>query len=400
MATKQKFNQKTAAIAQRYESIALVLQGGGALGAYQAGVYEALIGTGYQLDWIAGVSIGAVNAALIAGNPPERRLQRLQEFWQLVSSDFSFLSDNNNSLLKPIDLTQEMSVDSHGIFNRFSALWAASFGIAGFYKPRIPPAYMQTPGTIAALSIYDSSPLRATLERLVDFDLINSKKVRLSVGAVNVRTGNSIYFDNHECRIGPEHIMASGALPPAFPPIIIEGEAYWDGGTVSNTPLQYVLDKRPKKSLLVLQVDLFSARGEMPTTLENVYQRQKDILYSSRTRYNSNMAEELANTRAAICDLLKKLPANLKQDPSVQALREALHTTPTDIVHLIYRQAAYEQESKDYEFSRLSVLEHWQAGQKDLCDTIHHPEWLESLGLEEGITQYDLTRHAPTISIK
>jgi NTE family protein len=242
--------------------------------------------------------------------------------------------------------------------------------------------------------VYDPAPLRATLERMVDFDLINSKKVRLSVGAVNVRTGNSECFDNFDRVIGPEHIMASGAMPPAFPPVEIDGEPYWDGGIVSNTPLQYVLDVRPKDKLLVFQVDLFSARGKMPTNLAEVQQRQKDILYSSRTRYSSNMAAALANTSKAVRDLLLKLPKHLKDDPAVVQLTEAMRDAPTDIVHLIYRQAAYELESKDYEFSRASVLEHWRAGQLDLRDTLEHPEWLKSSGLDDGVTQYDLTRHS------
>jgi NTE family protein len=242
-------------------------------------------------------------------------------------------------------------------------------------------------------SNYDTAPLRATLERLIDFDLINSKKVRLFMGAVNVRTGNSEYFDNFGRLIGPEHVMASGALPPAFAPVVIDGEAYWDGGILSNTPLQYVLDMRAKESLLVLQVDLFNARGELPVNIAGVQQRQKDILYSSRTRYTSNMAAEIVNTRKAMRDLLMKLPQHLKDDAAVRDLVESLRSAPADVVHLIYRQASYELESKDYEFSRASVLEHWQAGQRDMRDTITHPEWLKSSGLDDGVTQYDLTRH-------
>jgi NTE family protein len=384
-------NNATSGVTGPHDCVALVLQGGGALGAYQAGVYEELASTRYQPDWVAGVSIGAINAALIAGNPPERRVERLSEFWHLVSSGMGPLSDHLPAqeyvaMLPGIEKPR-------GAFNQFSALWSAMLGIPGFYQPRVPPAILQPDGSAAALSLYDTSPLRATIERLVDFKLINSKKVRLSMGAVNVRSGNSEYFDNFDRVIGPEHVMASGALPPAFPPVMIDGEAYWDGGLVSNTPLQYVLDMRSKNSLLVFQVDLFSARGAMPLNLAGVQQRQKDILYSSRTRYGSNMAAEIANTRKAIGDLLTKLPKDLKNIASVRQLAAALRAEPTDIVHLIYRQASYELESKDYEFSRASVLEHWQAGQRDLRDTTLHPEWLKSSGLDEGVTQYDLTRH-------
>ena len=386
-----KANKATSGISKRHDLIALVLQGGGALGAYQAGVYEELANTAYQPDWIAGVSIGAINAALIAGNPPARRIERLSAFWHLVSSGMG-PSPDKLSATPWLKAYSEMA-KPRGAFNQFSALWSAMLGIPGFYNPRIPPAMLQPEGSPAALSIYDTAPLRATLEELIDFDLINSKKVRLSVGAVNVRTGNSEYFDNFDRIIGPEHIMASGALPPAFAPVEIDGQAYWDGGIVSNTPLQYVLDMRGKKSLLALQVDLFNARGEMPVNLAGVQQRQKDILYSSRTRYNSNMVAEIANTRNAIRDLLMKLPKNLKDDATVRQLTEAIHVAPADIVHLIYRQASYELESKDYEFSRVSVLEHWQAGERDMRDTVTHPEWLKSSGLDDGVTQYDLTKH-------
>jgi len=352
-----------ARIARRHDRIVLVLQGGGALGAYQAGVYEELCSTRYQPDWIAGVSIGAINAALIAGNPPQRRVERLSEFWHLVSSGMGPLA---NAFPAPGFLNTTGLEQPRSAFNQFSALWSAMLGIPGFYKPRIPPAVLQPDGTPGALGIYDTAPLRQTLEKLVDFDLVNSRKVRLSVGAVDVCSGNSEYFDNFDRVIGPEHIMASGALPPAFPPVTIDGRAYWDGGIVSNTPLQYVLDTRGKDSLLALQVDLFNARGKLPTNLAGVQQRQKDILYSSRTRYNSNKATELARSR---------------------------NGPPADIVHLIYRQASWELESKDYEFSRASVLEHWKAGARDLRDTIEHPDWLKSSGDKDGITQYDLTRH-------
>ncbi|CAN5508284.1 patatin-like phospholipase family protein [soil metagenome] len=379
-----------AGMARHHHSVALVLQGGGALGAYQAGVYEELASTQWQPDWIAGVSIGAINAALIAGNLPERRIERLTEFWHLVSSGMGPLA---NTAFKP-GLGDLAAHHPRSAFNQFSALWSSMLGIPGFYQPRFPPAAMQLDGSPGALSIYDSTPLKGTLERLIDFDLINSKKVRLSMGAVNVRTGNSEYFDNFNHVIGPEHIMASGALPPAFAPVMIDGEAYWDGGIVSNTPLQYVLDMRVKKSLLVLQVDLFSARGEIPVNLAGAQQRQKDILYSSRTRFNSTMAAEIANTRKEMSQLMAMLPDELKKLEFVRHLGDTLRTAPTDIVQLIYRQASWELESKDYEFSRASVLEHWQAGQRDMRDTVRHPDWLKSSGLDDGITQYDLIRHS------
>jgi len=379
---------------RRHDCVALVLQGGGALGAYQAGVYEELARTGPPPDWIAGVSIGAINGALIAGNVPGKRVERLSEFWHLVSSGMGGLPATAFTA-NPVAEALARLPQPRSAFNQLSALWAAAAGIPGFFRPRFPPAWLCADGTPDALSVYDTSLLRATLERLVDFDLINSRKVRLSVGAVNVRSGNSQYFDNFDGVVmGPEHIMASGAMPPGFPPVTIDGEAYWDGGIVSNTPLQYVLDTRGKDSLLVFQIDLFSARGRLPPNLAGVQQRQKEILYSSRTRFNSNMAAAIANQRRAIHDVLETLRGELRDAPAVRQLRESLRTVPADVVHLIYRKAAYELESMDYEFSRASVLEHWQAGQRDMRDTATHPDWLKHSGTEAGITQYDLTRHS------
>jgi NTE family protein len=206
----------------------LVLQGGGALGSYQGGVYEGLAEADFRPDWIAGISIGAINAAIIAGNAPENRLARLREFWETASATVPFTLPLPDSTVRTV-------------FNEAAAAWTAAVGVAGFFRPRLPPAMFYPPGSPEALSYYDTAPLRATLERLVDFDRINAKEVRLSLGAVNVRSGQLVYFDNKHQTIGPEHVMASGALPPGFPPIEIEGEHYWDGGVVSNTPLQYVM---------------------------------------------------------------------------------------------------------------------------------------------------------------
>lgn len=392
-------NQKSTGISRKHDHIALVLQGGGALGAYQAGAYEELSSTAYQPDWVVGISIGAINAALIAGNLPERRVERLLEFWHLVSSGMHLLADTM-SVSSWIKTATELT-EPRTAFNRFSAWQSAMLGIPGFYQPRVPSPAFQPDGTPGALSVYDTTPLRATLERLIDFDLINSKQVRLSLGAVNVSTGNSIYFDNNDRRIGPEHVMASGALPPAFAPVMIDGEAYWDGGILSNTPLQYVQDMRDDdESVLAFQVDLFNARGTVPVNFEEVLKRQKDILYSSRTRYTSNMVIELENTRKAIRDLIGKLPKHLLDDPEVVHLDDFARSAPFDVVQLIYRQGPYELESKDYEFSRVSVLEHWDAGRRDLRDTLVHQDWLKCTGKDKGAMQYDLTRHSRPIRAK
>jgi NTE family protein len=358
----------------------LVLQGGGALGAYQAGVYEALIESDSKLDWVAGVSIGAINAALIAGNAPEVRVDRLREFWRQVSSGPA----------------QNMAWPwgDRAVFNQWSAASAAMVGVPGFFRPRADPTLFLG-GAAPLLSYYDTSPLKSTLERLVDFDRINHRQMRLSVGAVNVRSGNSIYFDNTVQPIAVEHIMASGALPPGFPPVHIDGEDYWDGGILSNTPLQYVLDSCHRAHpLLILQVDLFSARGAMPRTLSEVVERQKDISYSSRTRMNTDALSANVNLQQALADLIAKVPARLRDDPLVAALGLQMKHEPIDIVHLIYRDKPYELDSKDYEFSRAMVEEHWEAGARDMRSTISHPEWLRSAAAN-GVTTFDLEEPGP-----
>jgi NTE family protein len=358
---------------------ALVLQGGGALGAYQAGVYAALSETSLQPHWIAGVSIGAINAALIAGNAPEHRVDKLREFWHLVSSG-------------PSQRLPSWMGD-RATQNQWSATMASLVGIPGFFEPRYSPALLMG-GAAPLLSYYDTSALKTTLERLVDFDRINHCEARFSVGAVNVRTGNSVYFDNTRQRIGPEHIMASGALPPGFAPISIDGDDYWDGGIVSNTPLQYVLDMHPRSEpLVVLQVDLFNARGEMPRTMAGVLERQKDITYSSRTRMNTDALAANMNLQQAIADLITKLPAHLRKDPSVLAVQSQLTHEPIDIFHLIYRDKPYELESKDYEFSRAAVEEHWESGARDMRVTLAHPETLRADATVNGVTTFDLGEH-------
>jgi NTE family protein len=359
---------------------ALVLQGGGALGAYQAGVYEALIDSDKQLDWVAGVSIGAINAAIIAGNAPAHRVAKLAEFWQLVSSGPG----------QSVPVTW----GDRAAMNQWSAASAMWMGIPGFFKPRLDLSLMLG-GAAPLLSYYDTSPLKSTLERLVDFDRINSGETRLSVGAVDVRSGNSIYFDNTTCKIRVEHIMASGALPPGFPPVHIDGQDYWDGGILSNTPLQYVLDTHGRtRRLLVLQVDLFPARGAMPRTLSEVWERQKDIMYSSRTRMNTDAVAANLNLQQALADLINKLPPALRKDRAVERLQAHMKHQPIDIVHMIYRDKPYELDTKDYEFSRAMVTEHWGAGKRDMLNTIAHPEWLQR-ATAGGVTTYDLAEPGP-----
>ena len=361
----------------------LVLQGGGALGSYQAGAYQALCHFDFEPEWVAGISIGAINAAIIAGNAPEKRVGRLKEFWEQVSP--------------PLPWNPTASGDrGRSLFNETSAAMVATFGVPGFFQPRFPPAPLWPQGSPQALSYYDTTPLRATLERLVDFDRINDLKTRLSVGAVSVTTGNFRYFDNFEFKklgkkIGPEHIMASGALPPGFPAIEIEGEHFWDGGIASNTPLDYVLDEDIANDLLIFQVDLFSARGPMPVSLLEAAEREKDIRFSSRTRMNTDKNKQVHNARRALRDLIGKLPEDLKNDPSVEILCKAAKENTVTVVHLIYRSKNYESSSKDYDFSHVGMVEHWGAGVRDVHLSMRHKDWLERPQSDETMVTYDLT---------
>jgi NTE family protein len=371
-------------VAYSEEKEVLVLQGGGALGAYQAGAYEALMEAGHVPSWVAGTSIGAINGAIIAGNQPDRRVAQLRAFWERVSSRllaWPFASDDN----------------ARRIFNETSAALSVAGGVPGFFEPRIPPAVVMPQGTTAAISVYDTEPLRETLLELIDFELLNSGSVRLSVGAVQVLTGNMQYFDSAFQTIGPEHVMASGALPPGFPPIEIDGKPYWDGGLVSNTPLEYVLERGgPREDMCLFQIDLFSAKGRQPETLFEVAQREKEIRYSSRTRLNTDYFRELQAIRRAIRQLRANVPKELRDNPDWQFLDSVSCGAAITIVLLIHRRAAYWTQSSDYEFSRYTIDEHWEAGRADVKRTLRDPAWKNRRRPEEGVLVLDLTRDFDT----
>jgi NTE family protein len=372
-----------------FECIALLLQGGGALGAYQAGVYEALSEANLAPDWVAGISIGAVNAALIAGNPPNTRVAKLREFWKLITAGGPWNGPAQFALAR----SATRGEFTRGLLNQLSAGTALIGGAAGFFAPRVPSAWLQAPGSLEATSYYDTAPLRATLERLVDFDRINAGEMRFSIGAVNVTTGNFLYFDNTTHTIGPEHVMASGALPPGFSAVEIEGELYWDGGLVSNTPLQWVLETEPRRDTLAFQVDLWSARGPMPRTMLEVTTRQKEIQYSSRTRNNSDRFKYTQRLRNALASLLEKLPDELRESPELAILKPLAQAKAYNLIQLIYRAKRYEGDSKDYEFSRLSMEDHWRAGYHDTVRTLRHREVLERPDNHDGVMTFDLAQN-------
>lgn len=356
----------------------LVLQGGGALGSYQAGAYAALHDAGYEPEWLAGISIGSINAAIIAGNPREKRIERLRQFWETVSS----------GLKAPALLPGEFG---RKWFNESSAFFASMMGVDGFFTPNFPLSLLNPFRPTSIVSYYDSSPLRNTLLELVDFDYLNSGKTRFSAGAVNVRTGNFIYFDSKELTITPEHIMASGALPPGLPAVEIDGELYWDGGLVSNTPLQHVMDNVGRKEdTCIFQVDLYCAEGEAPTNLLDVAERESDIRYSSRTRMNTSVFKKSQTMKRAAQNLLERLPAEFHDDADYKKLKEWSCESAVTIVHLINRRKVLQSSSKDYEFSRVSMEERWNDGMSDALHTLNHPKWKNRETPKSGIKIFDL----------
>ena len=345
------------------KKVALVLQGGGALGSYQAGVYEALASSDYKPDWVAGISIGAINAALIAGNSPETRVEKLREFWRTITTPAIWpvrISDLVNGAGLPFDLGK-----------RISAVHALMFGQSNFFAPRKPTDWWfgHTP-----TSYYDTSSLKSTLERLVDFDRINSREIRFSVGAVNVRTGNFAYFDNAEIEIRTEHVLASGALPPGFPSVEIDGEYYSDGGLVSNTPLQYVIEYYPRRSHLVFQVDLFPGRAP---------------------RAGTDTLRQLHDLRHSINMLWERLPDDLRTGPEAALLNEFRCVTTMDIVQVIYRPEHALGQSKDYEFDRPTMESRWAQGLSDAQETITAAPWLEPMPPELGARTFDVRAKGP-----
>ena len=364
---------------ERCGRIALVLQGGGALGAYQAGVYQGLHEAGVEPDWVSGVSIGGINAAIIAGNPPRRRLERLRTFWETITERKVWHYTPDGDVFRMAR-------------NTASSWLTIMMGQPGFFKPHQTSPWLSLSGAHTATSYYDNAPLRETLEDLTDFSLINEKAVHLSVGAVNVLNGNFIYFDNMKEEITPEHIMASGALPPALPMTKIGTDYFWDGGIVSNTPLQYLLDQDDDLNSLVFQVDLFSARGVLPRDIQDVLARHKDIMYSSRTRHNTDVYRRIHSLKKQLHQALEKVPPEQLSEEERRLKAEVEDLPEITILQMIYQQKAYEGHAKDYEFSGTSMREHWQSGYEDTRRTLRRPDWLRIPPEGAGVVIHDVHR--------
>lgn len=378
-----------------FDVVALVLQGGGALGSYQAGVIEGLDEAKINPNWLAGISIGALNVALIAGNAPGERIARLRTFWETICRPV---------LIQPVaDAMQhwiaKLGGEARRVFNAAAAWRAVIEGQRGFFAPRMPPPWTAVELPPGSASYYDTAPLRETLAGLVDLDRINSGEVRVSVGAVNVRTGNFEYFDN---TVGPwtgrlrlEHFTASGALPPGFPPVEIDGEFYWDGGIVSNTPLSHVLTAIPRRNTLAFQVDLWSALGTVPTNIWDVQERQKDIQYSSRTRAITELMAREQELRSLVRELLKHIPEEIRlADGMCRRASDWACGRKVGVIQLIYQEKEWDGLAKDYEFSPQTMHDHWESGLQDVRQALAHRDWLELPPRGENFVTYDVHRQA------
>jgi len=365
----------------------LVLQGGGALGAYHLGVCEELAALGIAPDWVCGISIGAINAALIAGNPPGKRLPALVSFWERVSA----------GLVPAFDLP---AGPARELWSEGAAFWIATTGVPGFFRPRFPPAKLQPPGTLAAISHYDTGPLRATLDELIDWNQLNDGPIRLSVGAVSVTTGRMHFFDSKggadQCRITADHVMASGALPPGFPPVRIGGDWYWDGGIASNAPLQHVLDEGTEFDKNIFQVDLFPAEGPFPGTLLDAETRAQDIRHASRTRLGTRQEVELSPARQVVRRMLARCAPDLsKLSPAeLQVLRRFACEQHIEIAQIIYRDKAYSGKARGYEFSRPTMEAHRAAGRRDASRALSIRDWTKRPAVS-GVTCIDVGADDP-----
>ncbi len=369
-----------------YDVVALVLQGGGALGAYQAGVYEGLHEAGIRPNWLAGISIGALNAAIIAGSPEGERVATVARVLGNHLRLFDRVARRRRARQRPaLCVRHQLGTQRDGGGAGLDP------GPAGLLQATLPSPLWSPFSGDSATSFYDTAPLHRTLERLVDFDRLNSGDVRVSVGAVNVRTGNLTYFDTAERRLGPKHFMASGALPPGFPAVEIEGEHYWDGGVVSNTPLSRVLSGEPCDTL-TFQIDLWSAKGHVPHDMMEVSSRQKDIQYSSRTRAVTDQVLRMQKMRQALQRTIAKLPDAARHDPEIRAIAEMARHRCYNIVHLIYQTKIHEGHSRDYEFGLSAMRAHWQSGLDDIRRTLADPRRLDPPAPELGIVTHDVHR--------
>jgi len=353
--------------------IVLELQGGGALGAYQAGVYQALHEAGVEPDWVIGTSIGAINASLIAGNPVQARLSRLQEFWARMERD---------PLWKHTDFPE---------FGERLSYWATiTHGVPGFFRPNVMAhAGDAYPLGAEQAGYYSTAPLRQTLGELVDFDLLNSGTPRLTVGAAHIRTSQMRYFDSRDSVIDARHILASGALPPAFPAVRIDGELYWDGGILSNTPTEVVFDDNPRKNALIFAVHLWNPLGAEPTTMAEVLTRHKDVQYSSRVASHITRQQQTHRLRHIINQLATRLPETERNDPAVRELISYGCQTRMHVVRLLAPQLDRESHTKDIDFSPNGIRRRWEAGHAHTRAVLARKPWIGEFDPLSGVILHE-----------
>jgi NTE family protein len=357
--------------------IVLVLQGGGALGAYQAGVYQALHEAGIEPDWVIGTSIGAINASLIAGNEPHLRLERLKEFWARVEQN------------PVLDLMSSLPWIGRGLPN-----WTTlAGGVANFFKPN-PLAFLGLRVVLApeAAGYYSTQPLEKTLCELVDFSRLSRCSPRLTVGAANLRTSEMRYFDSRDTTLTVRHVMASGALPPAFPAVRIDGDLYWDGGILSNTPVEAVFDDNPRRNSLVLAVHIWNPRGPEPESIWQVMSRQKDIQYSSRAVSHIMRQKQIHRLRHMITELARRLPEKERMDPAVRDMAAYGCLTQMHVVRLLAPKLDDEDHTKDIDFSRSGIRTRWEAGYADTKRVIDEAPWEKEFDPLEGFHLHELRR--------
>ena len=358
---------------RKHGQIVLVLQGGGALGAYQAGVYQAMSEAGLEPDWVIGTSIGAINAALIAGNSPEKRVIRLREFWRrmdrgLVADMMSYMPFMGSAAANFVTMTQ---------------------GLRGFFAPN-PLAMLGPNARLGAenAGIYKTAELEATLTELVDFDLVAEKRPRLTVGAANVRTSEMRYFDSRDETLSVKHIMASGALPPAFPAVRIGDELYWDGGILSNTPVEAVFDDSNRKNSLIFAVHIWNPNGAEPETLNQVLNRQKDLQYSSRAANHIRRQQQMHQLRHVVSQLGALIP-EADRTPDVREMMGYGCLTRMHVVRLLAPSIDGENHAKDMDFSAFGIRTRWDAGYEETARALQTAPWEQIYGDEHGFLLHE-----------
>jgi NTE family protein len=352
--------------------VVLVLQGGGALGAYQAGVFQALHEAGVEPDWVIGTSIGAINAGIVAGNRPDQRLRRLREFWARMTHD---------------PVTQLVSAIPGWGAMAANAITVMA-GVQGFFQSNL-GAWIGAPLTPETAGYYTTAPLEATLNDLIDIDLLNTCATRLTVGAANVRTAEMRYFDSRDAPLSIRHIMASGALPPAFPAVRIDGELYWDGGILSNTPVEAVFDDNPRRSGLLFTVNIWQPNGPEPTDMVQVLSRQKDLQYASRAKSQVHRQKQIHKLRHVIAELARKLPDEVRDSAEVQRLAGYGCLTRMHLVRLLAPAIAGEDHTKDIDFSPRGIRGRWEAGYADTLRVLEQQPWTHPFDPLEGFILHE-----------